>query len=103
MLNCYGILGSSPDMDRRFRFEPWTGSWRQIPSAVNDLTREHSRWFEGHKGIQKCGPGKNIQLSSVLEFYSSGFLGWNLRLLSLGGHNSFSRGAVSDPQMVHLT
>jgi len=23
-----GISGSSPDMDRRFRFKPWTGSWR---------------------------------------------------------------------------
>jgi len=26
-----GILGSNPDMDRQFRFKPWTGSWRQIP------------------------------------------------------------------------
>jgi len=23
-----GILGSSPEMDRRFSFKPWTGLWR---------------------------------------------------------------------------
>ena len=42
-----GILGSSPDMDRRFRFKPSTGSLRQIPLAVNGLIREHSRRCEG--------------------------------------------------------
>jgi len=26
-----GILGSNPDTDGRFRFKPWTGSWRKIP------------------------------------------------------------------------
>jgi hypothetical protein len=26
-------------MEREFRFKPWTGSWRYIPLAVNDLTR----------------------------------------------------------------
>jgi hypothetical protein len=42
--------------------------------TVNDLTREHSRKCEGHKGIQKPEPGQNIhQLSSCLEFYSSVF------------------------------
>jgi len=39
--------GSSPDMDRRFRFTPWTGSWTQIPLTINDLTWEHSRSCEG--------------------------------------------------------
>ena len=64
-----GISGSSPDLDRRLRFETLTGSWRQIPLAVNGLTREHSRRYEGRKVIQKRGPGQNIhQLSSVLEF-----------------------------------
>ena len=42
-----GISGSSPDMDRRFRFNSRTGSWRQIPLAVNDLTRENSRGCDG--------------------------------------------------------
>jgi hypothetical protein len=41
-----GTSGSSPDMDWRFRFKPRTGSWRQIPLAVNDLTRENSRRCE---------------------------------------------------------
>jgi hypothetical protein len=42
--------------------------------TINDLTREHSRKCEGRKDIQKSEPGQNIhQLSSCLEFYSSGF------------------------------
>jgi len=28
LLGVTGISGSSLDMDRRFRFKPWTGSWR---------------------------------------------------------------------------
>jgi hypothetical protein len=39
--------------------------------SVNDLTREHSRKYEGRKGIQKFELGQSIgQLSSWLEFYS---------------------------------
>jgi hypothetical protein len=60
----------------------WTGDSGSKPErahgdillAVNDLTREHSRRCEERKGIEKRGPRQNIhQLSSVLEFYSSGF------------------------------
>jgi hypothetical protein len=61
---------------------------------INDLTGEHSRRCKGSKCIQKRGPGQNIhQVSSVLEFYSSGFFLVKSETLSHGGHNSFSRGA----------
>jgi len=70
--------------------------------TVNDLTRKHSRKCEGRKGIQKHEPGQNIhQLSSCMEFYTSGFFCSEIRdfchvediILSVGV-------PVSDPQNV---
>jgi len=72
------ISGSSPDMDQRFRFKPWMGSWKQFHLAVNDLTREHSRTREGRKVIQKLEPGQNIHQLSSCSSFTARFFEWNL-------------------------
>jgi hypothetical protein len=96
---------------RQFRFKSWYGPAIQVQTlkglmemnsmSVNDLTREHSRKWEGRNGIQKLEPGQNIrQLSSWLEFCSSifcseirDFCHFEDTILSVGV-------PVSDPQNV---
>jgi len=98
---------------RHFRFKSWHGPAIQVQtlnglmeinsSTVNDLTREHSRKCEGRKGIQKREPGQNIhQLSSCLEFYSSGFCS-EIRDFCHFEDNSFSRSACEGPPECLLT
>jgi hypothetical protein len=90
----------------QFQVLIWTGdsssnpqrAYRDILLAVNDLTREHSRRCEGRKGIQSVGlDTTSINCQIFWSFTARVFLGWNLRLLSHGGHNSFSRGACERP------
>ena len=59
---CYitGISGSSPDMYRRFRFKPWTGSTYIDSVGCKWLNKETRKRCECHYGIEKLEPGQNI-------------------------------------------
>jgi hypothetical protein len=65
-----GISGSSPDMDRHFRFKSGYGPAIQVQTlnglmeinslSVKELTWQHSRKCEGRNGAEKLEPGQNI-------------------------------------------
>jgi len=92
-----GILGSSPNIDRRFRFKPWTGSWRQIPLTVNDLTGDKAGGVRAVKAFKSLSLDRTSIKCQVVGILRLGFSEWNPRLLSLWGHNWFSRSACERP------
>jgi hypothetical protein len=54
---------------RHFRFKPWTGSRRQGPVAVNDLTRKHSRGVRAIRAFKRLSPDLisiNCQVGRIL-------------------------------------
>ena len=55
---------------RHFRFKPWTGSWTQIPLAVNDLTGNTSGGVRAVKAFRSLSLDRtsvNCQVVGVLQ------------------------------------
>jgi len=92
-----GISGSIPDMDQRFRFKLWRSSWTQIPLAANDLTGDKAGGVRAVKAFKSLSLDRTSIKCQVVGILRLGFSEWNPRLLSLWGHNWFSRSACERP------